>query len=248
VLRCSSVRRKTLRRIAGAGVAVKSPWRNGVTQLPTTPCVLDYVVGSSDYPDGPPTVLIMTGEQCRTTLQPSILDGQGTQGPPDCSHAARFLGWGGDCATTAAGTDAGGACRVVMDRDRDVYIGYSYFECLSDVPFADESQDNDARQVAGRFTAGGTFDPAQCGYQGSTLVIWGPELVPPAPAGAAWGGLQNAPPCPLPSTANPASPPSSPPQLFMGLPGLANILASSSLEAQRSLLSDLQKLAGGCGP
>jgi hypothetical protein len=34
----------------------------------------------------------------------------------------------------------------------------------------------------------------------------------------------------------------------MGLPGLANILASSSLEAQRSLLSDLQKLAGGCGP
>src|SRR5579859_5368849 len=107
----------------------------------------------------------MTAEQCRTTQPPSVVDGTGTQGPPDCSHAARFLGGGGDCAATRAGSDSGGACTLVMDQDHQVYIGYSYFECLSDLNWADESQDNDARQVAGRFTASGTFDPAQCGYQ-----------------------------------------------------------------------------------
>lgn len=147
------------------------------------PCVMDYAVGSLDYPDGPPTVLILTGEQCLIMPQQSVIDGQGTHGPPDCSHAAHFLGWGGDCGANGVGTVAGGACTLVMDQDHDVYIGYSYFECLSDSPWADESQDNDARQVAGRFTDHGTFDPAQCGYKGTTIITWGPELSPPEPPG-----------------------------------------------------------------
>jgi hypothetical protein len=209
-------------------------------------CTLDYAVGSSDYPDGPPTILIMTGEQCRTALMPSVVDGQGTPGPPDCSHAARFLGWGGDCGATGVGTDAGGACTLVMDRDHEVFVGYSYFECLGDLPSAEESQDNDARQVAGRFTASGTFDPAQCGYQGNKPIIWGPELTPPAPPGGSWGGLQSAPACPVPATQAPPSVPDAPPALFRGLPGLGDILSTSSLEAQRDLLQTLQLLNGGC--
>jgi hypothetical protein len=209
------------------------------------PCYEDYFVGT-DYPDGPPTVLILTAEQCRTAQQPSVVDGQGTQGPPDCSHAARFLGWGGDCGGVGVGTDAGGACTLVMDQDRDVYVGYSYFECLGDLPSAEESQDNDARQVAGRFTASGYFDPAQCGYQGNTLIVWGPELTPPLPPGGNWGGLQNAPACPIPAPQATPTVPVAPPALFLGLPGLGQILSTSSLEAQRDLLMLLQQLNGGC--
>jgi hypothetical protein len=134
-----------------------------------------------------------------------------------------------------------------MDRSRDVYIGYSYFECLGDLPWADESQDNDARQVAGRFTASGTFDPAQCGYQGNKLVVWGPELTPATPPGGNWGGLENAPVCQIPSAPGTPSVPDAPPALFRGLPGLGDILSTSSLEAQRDLLRTLQQLTGGCG-
>ncbi len=210
------------------------------------PCVMDYAVGSLDYPDGPPTVLILTGEQCLIMPQQSVIDGQGTHGPPDCSHAAHFLGWGGDCGANGVGTVAGGACTLVMDQDHDVYIGYSYFECLSDSPWADESQDNDARQVAGRFTDHGTFDPAQCGYKGTTIITWGPELSPPEPPGGNWGGLQSAPVCQVPANVPGTEVPTAPPTLFRGLPGLVEILSTSSLQTQRDLLQTLQQLNGGC--
>ena len=86
------------------------------------------------------------------------------------------------------------------------------------------------------------------GIAGLDLIIMHGEHGPwDPPPGGNWGGLQNAPVCQLPSTQATPAVPDAPLALFRGLPGLREILSTSSLEAQRDLLQTLQLLNGGRG-